>query len=159
VRGQRSRFTTPKTKRGKRSFQIDADLLDLLRREHERHRRLVASVPDGAEVNLSLVKLPPNALVFPAVGVNLESIRNPEGVTALFLRHARANGFPGVRLHDIRAAHETALLDSGMPIHVVAARCGHDPAVLLRWYAKRSKKSDNTAAGIIGGILGVAFKG
>jgi integrase len=116
-------------------------------------------VPDNANVDLTLVKLPPNTLVFPAVGVNLVSIRNPEGVTTLFLRHARANGFPGVRLHDIRAGHATALLDRGVPIHVVAARCGHDPAVLLRWHAKRSRNSDNAAAGIIGGILGGAFKG
>jgi integrase len=57
-----------------------------------------------------------------------------------------AHGFPGVRLHDIRAGHATALLDAGVPIHVVAALCGHDPATLLRWYAKRSKKSDTRAA-------------
>jgi hypothetical protein len=69
-----------------------------------------------------------------------------------------ANGFPGVRLHDIRAGQATALLDRGVPIHVVAARCAHDPAVLLRWYAKRSKKSDNAAADIIGDILGGVFK-
>jgi hypothetical protein len=30
------------------------------------------------------------------------------------------------------------LLDAGVPVHVVAARCGHDPAVLLRSYAKRT---------------------
>jgi hypothetical protein len=35
-------------------------------------------------------------------------------------------------------------------VHVVADRCGHDPAVLLRSYAKRTKKADKTAADIIG---------
>jgi len=44
------------------------------------------------------------------------------------------------------------------PVHVVAARCGHDPAELLRTYAKRTRKADNSAAGVIGsiskGILG-----
>jgi hypothetical protein len=43
-------------------------------------------------------------------------------------------------------------------VHVVAARCGHDPAELLRIYAKRTRKADNSAAGVIGsiskGILG-----
>jgi hypothetical protein len=38
------------------------------------------------------------------------------------------------------------LLDAGMPVHVVAARCGHDPAVLLRTYAKRTRKADTSAA-------------
>jgi hypothetical protein len=47
------------------------------------------------------------------------------------------------------------LLDA---VHVVAARCGHDPAVLLRSYAKRTKKADTSAAAVIGalakGVLG-----
>jgi hypothetical protein len=48
------------------------------------------------------------------------------------------------------------LLDAGVPVHVVAARCG--PAVLLRSYAKRTRKADRSAAGVIGalsrGVLG-----
>ena len=51
------------------------------------------------------------------------------------------------------------LLDAGVPVHVVAARCGHDPAVLLRVYAKRTRKADTSAAAIIGelskNVLGV----
>jgi len=31
---------------------------------------------------------------------------------------------------------------NGVPLHVVVARCGHDPAVLLRAYAKRTRKAD-----------------
>jgi integrase len=50
------------------------------------------------------------------------------------------------------------LLDAGVPLHVVAARCGHDPATLLRNYANRTKKADTSAASVIGniskGILG-----
>jgi hypothetical protein len=41
-------------------------------------------------------------------------------------------------------------LDRGVPVHVVAARCGHDPAVLLSTYAKRTKKADTAAANVIG---------
>jgi integrase len=62
------RFTTPKTKRGKRSFQIDLSLLELVRREHDRHKRIVAGIPDDAGVDLSLIKLPPNTLLFPRRG-------------------------------------------------------------------------------------------
>jgi hypothetical protein len=39
-----------------------------------------------------------------------------------------------------------------VPVHVVAARCGHDPAVLLRSYAKRTKKADTSAAAVIGAL-------
>jgi integrase len=49
-------------------------------------------------------------------------------------------------LHDLRGTHETLLLDRGVPVHVVAARCGHDPAVLLRIYAKRTRKTDMSAS-------------
>jgi integrase len=56
-----------------------------------------------------------------------------------------------VRPHDLRGTHETLLLDASVPVHVVAARCRHDPAaVLLRNYAKRTRKADRSAAGVIG---------
>jgi integrase len=57
--------------------------------------------------------------------------------------------FPGIRFHDLRGSHETALLDAGVPVHVVAARCGHDAATLLRSYAKRTKRADASAAAVI----------
>ncbi len=45
-----------------------------------------------------------------------------------------------------------------MPVHVVAARCAHDLAVLLRSNAKRTPKADTSAAAAIGalskGVLG-----
>ena len=59
---------------------------------------------------------------------------------------------------DLRGTHGTMLLDAGVPVHVVAARLGQDPAVLLRTYAKRTKKADTSAAAVISamsrGILG-----
>ena len=64
----------------------------------------------------------------------------------------RKLGFPELRLHDLRGSHETLLLDAGVPVHVVAARCGHDPAVLLRSYAKRTRKADTSAAAVIGAL-------
>jgi integrase len=91
-------------------------------------------------------------------GFSFTRLRNPDNTTKEFTRKAHKLGFPGLRLHDIRGTHETILLDRGVPVHVVAARCGHDPAVLLRIYAKRTKKADISAAAVIGtlskGILG-----
>ena len=83
---------------------------------------------------------------------SLDRLRTPGNVTKEFLRRAALLGFPELRLHDLRGTHETLLLDAGVPVHVVAARCGHDPAVLLRSYAKRSKKADTSAAAIIGAL-------
>ena len=42
------------------------------------------------------------------------------------------------------------LLDAGVLVHVVAARCGHDPAVFLRVYVKRTPRA---AADVIGTLI------
>jgi integrase len=144
------RFKEPKTARGKRTITIDDDLIALLVAERERHLRIVAGVPDGTNVDLSLVKLPPDALMFPGSGFTRP--RHPNSVSKEFKRKATALGFPGLRFHDLRGTHETLLLDKGVPVHVVAARCGHDPAVMLRSYAKRTKRADTSAAAVIGSI-------
>jgi integrase len=143
----------PKTARGLRTIAIDENLVELLRAEREKHRRLVAGVPDGLEVDLGLVKLPEGALMFPGGdGTDLTKLRDAHAVTRTFVRRARRLGFPQLRCHDLRGSHETLLLDAGVPVHVVAARCGHDPAVLLRTYAKRTKKADTSAAAVISAL-------
>jgi len=109
-----------------------------------------AGVPDGVTVYLSLIKLPDAALMFPSLGSDIDfaRLRDAHAVTRTFERQARKH-FPKLRFHDLRGSHETALLDAGVPVHVVAARCGHDPAVLLRSYAKRTKRADTSAADVI----------
>jgi integrase len=153
----------PKTARGKRTIAIDTDLVALLCGEREKHLRIAAGVPDGVAVDLSLVKLPEDALMFPGPpgpgkSFSFTKLRNADDMTKQFLHRARKLGFPRLRLHDLRGTHETLLLDAGVPVHVVAARCGHDPAVLLRSYAKRTRKADTSAAAVIGalskGVLG-----
>jgi integrase len=153
----------PKTARGKRTITIDDDLIGLLLAEREKMLRIKAGVPDGASVDLSLVKLPDEALMFPnppasGEGFSFVALRTPRNITKEFVRRARKLGFASLRLHDLRGTHETLLLDAGVPVHVVAARCGHDAAVLLRSYAKRTKKADTSAAAVIGalskGVLG-----
>jgi integrase len=154
------RIKGPKTERGKRTITIDAELLSLLLAEREKHLRIMAGVPDGAPVDLSLVKLAPGALMFPnppalGEGFSFTKLRNPRNTTKEFVRKATLLGFAGLRFHDLRGTHETLLLNRGIPIHEVAARCGHDPAVMLRSYAKRTKKADEKAADVTGAL----FKG
>lgn len=157
------RIKGPKTERGKRTIKVDDDLIALLLTERDKHLRILAGVPDGADVDLSLVKLPEGALMFPRLPGRGESfsftrLRTPRRVTSTFLRKATALGFPGLRLHDLRGTHETLLLDRGIPVHVVAARCGHDAAVLLRSYAKRTRKADDTAVEAIAALAGSVLK-
>jgi integrase len=143
----------PKTQRGRRTIKIDNGLIEVLAAERERHLRLVAGIPDGADVDLSLVKLPDRALMFPGGwGADLTKLRHGHAVTSLFKIWARKLGFPNLRFHDLRGSHATLLLDKRVPVHVVAARGGHDPAVLLRAYAKRTRKADTEAADVISGL-------
>jgi integrase len=144
------RFKEPKTARGRRTIAIDAALAGVLSAHRDKHLRLTAGVADGDPVDLSLVKLPDGALIFPSPGEDIIRPRDARGLTKEFIRRARKLGFAGFRFHDLRGTHETMLLDAGVPVHVVAARCGHDPAVLLRTYARRTKKADTSAAAVIG---------
>jgi integrase len=150
----------PKTERGIRTFRIDESLAQLLAAHREKQQRLVAGLPDSADVDLSLSKLPAGALLFPGGdGTDLTKLRDGRAVSRAFKRRIVKLEFRAtMRLHDLRGSHETVLLDAGVSVHVVAERCGHDPVVLLRNYAKRTKKADAAAADIIGalsaGILG-----
>jgi len=100
-----------------------------------------------------------SALVFPAPGADLDKLRDVNVVTRTFQRQAAKLGFGHLRFHDLRGSHETMLLDAGVPVHTVAARCGHDPAILLRAYAKRTASSDAKAAAVIGELAAAAAAG
>lgn len=106
--------------------------------------RIVAGITN-AGVDLSLIKLPADALAFPAAD---GGFRWPTAVTTGFHEYAASLGWT-LRFHDLRGSHSTILLDRGVPVHVVAARCGHDPAMLLRVYAKRTKRQMPNAANVI----------
>ncbi len=50
----------------------------------------------------------------------------PYALGAGYKRLALGCGIDGVRFHDLRHAHATMLLESGVPLHVVQARLGHE---------------------------------
>jgi integrase len=147
------RIKAPKTARGVRTITIDDALIEVLREVRDKHLRLVAGVPDRVQINLSLVPLPEGALIFPGGdGTDLLRTRSHHTVENDFRERVDKIGFVGFRLHDLRGTHSTMLLDAGVPVHVVAARIGDDPATLLRIYAKRTRKADKSAAAVIATI-------
>jgi integrase len=160
------RLKPPKTKRGLRTIDLDDAAIAMLLRVKGQQQRIVAGIPDGVEVDLSLIKLGPGTLMFPAVAEPGEDLdftqpRNPRNFSKEFARRAdhlretaRKAGlasFGKTRFHDLRGIHSTALLDAGIPVNRVAERIGDDPAVLLRNYAKRkrSKKANESVASAI----------
>jgi integrase len=146
------RLKPPKTVRGLRTIELDDATISLLVAQ----KGLTAGIPDGVSVDLSLVKLRPSFLIFPASpapgkDVGLSRPRNPRNFTKEFARKAESLGFGKIRFHDLRGIHSTALLDAGIPVHTVAQRIGDDPAILLRSYVKRtrSRKADQSVAAAI----------
>jgi integrase len=160
------RFKAPKTARGLRTVALDDGSVAMLLRERERHQRLCAGVPDGVDVDLSLIRLPDDALIFPNVpgpgeDFSFTAPRNPRNFSKEFARRAALLGFPDLRFHDLRGTHATLLLDRGVPVHVVAERIGDDPAVLLRNYAKRKRTqtADTSVSAVIGALAAGFLQG
>ena len=116
----------PKREKHKRTISIDDALVRLLLSVREQHLRLVAGVPNNVDVDLSLIKLPEGALMFPSLygrDIDLTRLRRSNTVTRYFEERARKR-FPDLRFHDLRGSHETALLDAG-------CRCIRLPLVVV----------------------------
>jgi integrase len=146
------RFEAPKSDRGRRTITLDDTLVALLMRRRSRYDRIVAGIPDGAGDVGVIVKIPDDWLIFHAPDGDMNAPRHPDAITKQFCQRARkVLGFK-IRLHDLRVSHGTWLLDQGTPVHVVAKRLGHDAHVLLKIYAKRTQKSDESAAATIGAM-------
>jgi integrase len=144
----------PKSWRSKRTIGIDPALVVILKAEHEQHLRLRAGVSITSRVSLGAVRLPADALVFPAPSLrdgkfNFTALRNPRALTKEIREKIRKIGFAKLRFHDLRGTHSTALLDAGVPVHTVAERMGHRPEILLRRYAKRTRTADDRTAGVL----------
>ena len=132
----------------------------MLLNEKDRHLRIAAGIAEDADVDLSLIRLPADALMFPALSVSFTTPLWPRNFSRAFADRAERLGFGRTRFHDLRGIHATALLDGGIPVRTVAQRIGDDPAVLLKSYTKRrrstqsDKKLSDTIRGLAAGFLG-----
>jgi integrase len=118
-------------------------LAALLCAERDKYLRLAAGVPDGAAVDLSLIRLPDDALMFPSPtgALDLTQPRDPHAVTRGFTVRARKLGFR-LRFHDLRGSHGSNLIRRGVAPDLVARRLGHDPVTMWRSYIKMLKGDD-----------------
>ncbi|HEY3087074.1 MAG TPA: tyrosine-type recombinase/integrase, partial [Jatrophihabitantaceae bacterium] len=82
---------------------------------------------------------------------------SPDAVSHRFGRLVARVDVPSLTIHGTRHTSGTVLVSAGVPVHVVAARLGHDPAVLLKTYAHVLPGSDRDAAERVGqAIYGTA---
>lgn len=74
----------------------------------------------------------------------------PDGATQLFGRLRHRAGVGNVRLHDLRHAAASFLLDAGVPVTAVAHRLGHaSPHITLKVYAHVLEGRDAAAADVL----------
>jgi integrase len=106
------RFKPPKTWRGLRTVALNDGSVSLLLRLRETHLRLRAAVSDGAQVDLILVKLPEDALMFhnppePGEDFSFSAPRLPQSFSVQFAKRAGKLGFPDFHFHPLRGTHAT----------------------------------------------------
>lgn len=71
-----------------------------------------------------------------------------------FRDFADQNGFPGLRFHDLRHAHASILVASGIDVAAVASRMGHgDPGITLHTYTHALPLRDQAAASALNSLL------
>jgi integrase len=145
------RFNGPKKDSHKRTITIDDDLIALLLSERERHLRLKAGIPDGVTVDLSLIKLPEGALMFPnpteLADGSFTSPRSPRRVSKYFQIRAARIGFRGFRFHDLRGTHETkAIRPSRAKINAVAASPTKRSRTSRSWQLRALRLSTRSCA-------------
>jgi integrase len=106
-------FSTPKTKRSRRSVPITAPVIALLRarKKEQAAERLRA----GSQWE-------DNGLVFTT---ELGATVDPRGVLRSIKLAAEASGVPGVRLHTLRHSAAVGWLEAGVHIRAVADLLGH----------------------------------
>jgi integrase len=132
IHGQRVEGTT---KGGRsRTVSLDRDTVTVLR-EHRRQQAKERLAAGSAWTDTDRLVFVTRWSEQPGLGKWLGWGSDRPVVLVDQLRHERSHGV-GIKRHDLRHLHASALLLAGVPVHVVAARLGHaDPAVTLRVYS------------------------
>jgi integrase len=107
------RFSTPKTKRGRRSIPLDARTAAILRehRVRQNERRLLAG-PLWSDLDPVFCRDDGGPI-------------HPDYLSKTFEHLVALSSLPRIRLHDLRHTHATLALSAGIHPKVVSERLGH----------------------------------
>jgi integrase len=103
----------PKTKKGRRTIDIDPTTVAALRAHRARQAEERLAWGPAYEDSGRLFARENG------------SVLHPERVSQLFKKHVRNAGLPAIRFHDVRHTHATLGLAAGVPPKVMSERLGH----------------------------------
>ncbi|BDU76200.1 tyrosine-type recombinase/integrase [Mesoterricola sediminis] len=154
----------PKNAYSRRTINIDEGLCITLRNHRQAQEDLAQQLGilcpvDGLVFPMMIWRSRGRQPINPQVkDVDFTRPWNPDYPTKEFSREAAQAGFPGLRFHDMRHPHVTALLTAGVAPHIVAARLGHStPVITMMIYAHVLPRGDEQAAKVMGEMMRAAL--
>ena len=140
-------FGPPKSEKSKRSLDVDADTVAILREQRERQLFERRRWDDAYRSDLDLVLCQEDG-----------SPEDPDVVGRRFSRRVgQIKLLPKIGLHGLRHTHATLLLEDGVDVKTVSERLGHDSIqTTLELYAHVTPRMRASAAVRFGALLGRA---
>jgi integrase len=137
------RFKPPKSRHGRRSLSLPANVVEILRTHRQAQLEL--------RMQLGLGRLGAGDLMF--AKWSGEPYR-PDNLSRDWVRVARARGLPRVMFHALRHSHVSALIAAGLDPVSISRRIGHgNPAITLAVYAHLFRATDRAAAEAIDAVM------
>lgn len=145
-------FSTPKTKRSRRTIKIEPNTVQLLRdyKRYQAEERFKVGTRWAGTVDIC-GKTVENDLLFTSWDGNPI---DPGALSSWFPDFLRKHGLPAVHFHSLRHTNASLLIAAHVPIVTVAGRLGHAQAsTTANIYADMIHSSDAAAADELGSIF------
>jgi integrase len=137
-----TRFSTPKTERGRRTVALDPATMRVLA-EHRDRQQIERAMWGDAYTDHDLVLARED-------GAPL----HPHGFSQAFRRHVKLAGLPTIRLHDLRHTYATLALQAGLHPKVVQERLGHSSiAITMDTYSHAIPALQESAAAMVASLV------
>ncbi|MEG2533639.1 MAG: tyrosine-type recombinase/integrase [Gordonibacter sp.] len=139
VRGE---VKKPKSRAGLRTVNIDDDTASHL--EHWKARQAVELSKIGVRQDNTT----------PVCCANTGGYMNLDHFERWWRPWRAANGFEGLKFHELRHTQATQLLANGVDVKTVQTRMGHaNASITLNWYSHAVPENDRKAADMLGRLL------
>ena len=136
----------PKSEAGRRTIDLPAGMMALLEETRKYHEDAAAALGDRWRGCGRIVSAWDGTPV------------HHDTPSKWFRKFADANGFEGVRFHDLRHTHATLLFANNIDAVAVASRLGHeDASTTLRIYAHAIRRRDRESAAAMQNLIERAF--